>query len=184
MDKNFENPVYSRDVLELVTVAVQYCAFLENVEGNRRTDFVDTLLKLLPLLYLKGALLPRFDSDPAIELQDVVTEENYDIVRTNVAVVMGCHDDFLDVFVDDMKYSDTPILCTVSESLADIYQDLKNFCMAYKNGVEETQKEAVVQCRDNFETYWGQRLVNVMRALHELRYGVQEDEEDEDFEKV
>ena len=169
IDKN--SIVYHRDVVELVTVAVRYCAYLEEpVADYPRTEFVDTLLKLLPLLYLKGMLLPDIDSDESVDLSDVVTEENYNIVRNNVACVMGEHDDYLDVFVDDMKYSDTPILMTVSENLADIYQDLKNFVVLYKDGTEETMTEAIAQCRQNFKYYWGQRVANVMRALHDVRF--------------
>lgn len=167
--------VLQHDVLEFTTVAVQFCTFVESAEQHERKDFVETLLKLLPLLYLKGMLLTAFDENDEVELEDAVTEENYNIVRTNIAYVMGEHDDYLDVFVEDMKYSDAPILMTVSENLADIYQDLKNFCVAMRSEVEELMVEAVAQCRQNFENYWGQRLVNVMRALHEVRFGEQEE---------
>ena len=61
MKKEEKSPVYGRDVLELVTVAVEYCAFLEQTEGKTRMSFVDTLMKLLPLLYLKAALLPKYE---------------------------------------------------------------------------------------------------------------------------
>ena len=30
---------------------------------------------------------------------------------------------------------------------------------------------ALADCKKNFEQYWGQKLTNVMRALHEVRYG-------------
>ena len=170
------SPVMQRDVLEFVTVAVQCCAFLESAEQKERNEFVDTMLKLLPLLYLKGLLLPEMEANEEVELVDTVTEENYDIIRNNVALVMGEKDDYLDVFVEDMKYSESPILVTVSENLADIYQDLKNFVSVYRDGTEETMSQAIVVCKENFETYWGQRLVNVMRALHEVRFC--SDEED------
>ncbi len=167
--------VLQHDVLEFLTVAVQYCAYVESAEQRERNEFVETMLKLLPLLYLKGMLLTPFDMNDEVELEDAVTEENYDIVRTNISYVMGEQDDYLDVFVEDMKYSDTPILTTVSENLADVYQDLKNFCVAMRSESDELMTEAVAQCRQNFEHYWGQRLVNVMRALHDVRFGDQQE---------
>lgn len=176
-NEEIKSPVYSRDVLEFVTVAVQYCAFLESAEQKERKEFVDTILKLLPLLYLKGVLLPKYTSMSDEELQEYVTEDNYDIIRNNIAFVMGEKDDYLDVFVEDMKYSDSPILCTVSENLADIYQDLKNFACTFKDGYEESMMEALVVCKDNFEMYWGQKLTNVLRALHEIRFSMADDEE-------
>ena len=40
---------------------------------------------------------------------------------------MGEKDDYLEVFNDDIEYSDQPITEFVSENLADKYQDIKNF---------------------------------------------------------
>ena len=182
MEKELKSPVYSHDVLEFVTVAVQFCVYLESSESKTRQEFTSTMLKLLPLLYLKGSLLPKFMADGEEEPETFVTEENYEIIRTNISRAMGEHDAYLDVFVEDMKYSDTPILMTVSENLSDIYQDLKNFVYAYKLGVEERMMEALALCKDNFETYWGQRTVNVMRALHDVMYNhKREDFEDEEY---
>lgn len=183
MNNDNNSSVYERDILELVTVAVEFCAYVENAAEKDRKIFISTMQKLLPLLYLKGVLAPKYelteecDSD---SLSSFVSMENYDIVRNNVAFVMGEYDSFLDVFVEDMKYSDTPILSSVSENIADIYQDLKNFVCAYKDGTEEMRYDAIVMCKSNFENYWGQRLVNVLRALHEINYGERIDE-DEDY---
>ena len=92
---------------------------------------------------------------------------------------MGEQDDYLDVFVEDMKYSDRPILRTVSEELADIYQDIKNFAYAYKIGTDETMQATLSACNENFKTYWGQKLVNVMRALHDVKYNSNNEAEDD-----
>ena len=183
MNNDNNSSVYERDILELVTVAVEFCAYVENAAEKDRKIFISTMQKLLPLLYLKGVLAPKYElteeCDPDC-LSSFVSMENYDIVRNNVAFVMGEYDSFLDVFVEDMKYSDTPILSSVSENIADIYQDLKNFVCAYKDGTEETRYDAIVMCKSNFENYWGQRLVNVLRALHEINYG-ERINEDEDY---
>lgn len=181
MNKEQISPIYSHDIIEFTTVAVQYCAFIENVSEKERNNFIDTILKLLPLIYLKGILFQKFDLlDEEDDCFHYVTMENYDIVRNNIAIVMKEQDDYLDVFVEDMKYSDTPILTTISENLADIYQDLKNFVCAYKDSTEEGKLQALAECKYNFEHYWGQKLVNVMRALHEVRFG--ENNDDDIFE--
>ena len=39
--------------------------------------------------------------------------------------------------------------------------------------------DALVICREHFAEFWGQRLVNVMRALHEVRYSKQTDTDEE-----
>ncbi len=171
MEQN-ENPIYQRDVLEFTTVAVQFCAYLEDLEGRQRSEFVDTMTKLLPLLYLKATLMPQYETLGEDTVTDYVTEENYNIIRNNVAYLMADRDDYLDVFVNDMKYSDEPILMTVSENIADIYQDIKNFACVYKLGAEEEMMVALETCKANFTTDWGQKLVNVMRALHEVKYSI------------
>ena len=38
--------------------------------------------------------------------------------------------------------------------------------------------DALAQCREHFMEYWGQTLVNTMRALHEVKYSKNEDEDD------
>ncbi|MBQ9176934.1 MAG: DUF5063 domain-containing protein [Bacteroidaceae bacterium] len=166
------SPIYHKDVMELLTVAVEYCAYLEQADQHDRYELLDTMSKLLPLLYLKGTMLPEYESLSDDMPADYVTEENYNIIRTNIAYVMGEQDDYLDVFVEDMRYSDTPILMTISENLADIYQDLKNFAYIYKIGVEDQMMAAIEQCKQNFKTDWGQKLANVLRAIHEVKYSL------------
>ena len=158
--------------MEFVTVAVEYCTFVEHAEGKTCMEFSDIMTKLLPLIYLKAATLPKYEilSDDYY-LEDFVTEDNYNIVRANISVILGEKDDYLDVFMEDMKYSDTPILTTVSENLADIYQELKNFALRYKNALdEELAMNALAEAKEGFQYSWGQKMVNVLRALHEIRY--------------
>jgi hypothetical protein len=162
--------VYSQAVVEFVTVAVQYCIFLEQGTGRERHEFVDTMLKMLPLLYLKALLLPPLEDDQDYVVEQQVQEEDYEFVRSVVAGIMGGQDDYLDVFVEDMKYSDTPIRKNISEDLADIYQDVRNFVGVYKQGMEESMYEALAVVHDNFELFWGQTLVNTLRALHEVHF--------------
>ncbi len=179
IQKDNNKPVYSRDVIELVTVAVEYCAFVEQAREKTRQEFTDVTAKILPLLYLKAAVLPQFATlQEERWTEDFVTEADYDYVRGGIAATMGEKDDYLDVFVEDMKYSESPILATVSENLADIYQEMKNFAMRYKNGAsEEDMLDAIAEVKEEFRYGWGQKLVNVLRALHEVRYS--EEEEDD-----
>jgi hypothetical protein len=42
--------IFERNSVEFVTVAAQFCNFLENAQDMEREEFVDTALKMLPLL--------------------------------------------------------------------------------------------------------------------------------------
>ena len=163
--------IFERNSVEFVTVAAQYCQFLENVEGMEREEFIDTVLKILPLLYVKALLLPEMEMiDEDDTLETCVTEETYSVMNVQLADIMGDRDDYLDVFVEDMKYSDQPITRYISEGLADIYQDIKDFIFVFRQGVNRNMHNALATCQDNFKLYWGQKLVNTLRALHEVKF--------------
>ena len=170
--------IFDRNVVEFVTVAAEFCKFLEQAEGMKRATFVDTSLKILPLLYLKASMMPKCEMMGEDMPENFVTEETYEIVRMNLAGILAEKDDYLDVFVSDMKYSDQPITKYISEDLADIYQDIKDFIFVFQLGLNETMNDALAICQENFALYWGQKLVNTLRALHDVKYA-QADSEDE-----
>ena len=171
--------IFDKNVIEFVTVAAEFCAFLERAESMKRSDFVDTSLKILPLLYLKASLLPPCERLGEEELETYVTEEVYEILRLNLAELMGEKDDYLDVFVEDMVYSDQPINNCISEYLADNYQDIRYYIFVLQLGLNETMNDSLALCQENFGLLWGQKLVNTLRALHDVKYHQEEEEEEE-----
>ena len=156
--------IFDKNVIEFVTVAAEFCAFLERAERMKRSTFVDTSLKILPLLYLKASMLPKCETIGDEAPETYVTEEIYEILRINLSGLMGDKDDYLDVFVQDMVYSDQPIKKSISEDLADIYQDIKDFIFVFQLGLNETMNDSLAICQENFGTLWGQKLVNTLRA--------------------
>lgn len=170
MAEELKGIVYSRDSIEFVTVAVQYCGYIENFENATIEQLADKLTKILPLLYLKATLVPETNMVNEEEPEISVTEEDYNYIISRIYSVAGKDDTYLEVFLEDMKYSETPIVASISEDLADIYQDLKNFITIYERGLTDNMNDALYVCIENFKAYWGQKLVNVLRALHSLKY--------------
>lgn len=170
--------IFDRNVVEFVTVAAEFCKFLEQAEAMKRSTFVDTSLKILPLLYLKAVMLPEIEMIGEQEPETYVTEETYEVLRINLAGILAEKDDYLDVFIQDMVYSDQPIKKNISEDLADIYQAVKDFIFVFQLGLNETMHDSLAICREQFKEYWGQTLVNTLRALHDVMYN-QADEEEE-----
>ena len=170
LNKESDNIVYSSTVIDFVTVAVEFCAFLEKGEIASREKWIDKMLKLLPLMYIKASLLPQ-----TVEINDespetFVKEEDYTRVSATVSSIMGEEDVYLDVFVEDMKYSERPVSAFVSENIADIYQDVRNFVSVYQYGLTDQMNDALLICQQNFQAYWGQKLINVLRPLHSVLY--------------
>ncbi len=158
--------IYAREAVDFVTVCTEYCRTLENCGNTPRSVFVKVMRGLLPLLYLKAMQLPPCPDAEGYN-EPRVTEADYDYIRGRVAAAMGAADDYLDVFVEDFKYSETPVLCTVSENLADIYQSVRDFIEVYRAGYEEAIQVALYDVQQDFETSWGQKAVNALRALHD-----------------
>lgn len=173
--------VYSPSVVEFVTVAVRFCAYLENLEDETKHAFTATTIKLLPLLYIKATLLPENEPILDEEVETYVDEESYALISGKIATIMMESDTYLEVFLQDMKYSETPISAFVSEDLADIYQDVKDFACVYETGMTENMNDALYTCNDHFKNYWGQKLVNVLRALHSVNYDTSTQDDEDNY---
>lgn len=169
--------IFDKNSIEFVTVAAEYCSFVERSRGAECMNFVDKALKILPLLYLKASLIPECELIGEGDLEVFVTEEDYEWVRQSMADIMGPQDDYLEVFLPDMAYSDTPIKKCISEDLADIYQDLKDFIGVFQLGLNVTMNDSLYVCKEHFAEFWGQRLVNTMRALHDVKYNQPTDDD-------
>ena len=174
--------VYSKNVIELVTVAAETCLFLEHATEFTQVDFVQKSVKLLPLLYLKASLveIPETVFDDGTER--FVSEEDYQFVREQIEQILGSDDSYLEVFHPDMALSDTPIAAFVSENLADIYQELKDFAANYQLADVDTMNDALAGCLVAFGEHWGQKSLNALRALHAVRFsenfGIDPEEEE------
>ena len=183
--EKYSQVIFDKNSVEFVTVAAEYCGFLERTRDAKQGIFVDTALKILPLLYLKASMIPPCERIGEFDPEAFVTEEDYELIRMAVAEVLGSKDDYLEVFLPDMAYSDTPIKKCISEDLADIYQDLKDFISVFQLGLNETMNDSLVICKEHFEEFWGQRLVNTMRALHDVKYNsTEEDVMDEGYSEM
>ena len=163
------NPIYDRNTIEFVTVAVEFCTLMET--PSTLTAFVDKAVKILPLLYVKATLLPDIEADDDFFPENYITEETYEALRRRTAGMMGEHDAYLDTFHGDMSYSDTPVVSTISESLTDVYQDIGNFAASFREGSEQVMAQTLALCKENFRLHWGQNLLNALKALHALQYG-------------
>ncbi len=180
--------IYQTTTIEFVTVAAQVCLLLEHLVEHEKDEALDQLLCLLPLLYLKTRLLerklhpatdtedaaPKEDWEDYEEAQRFVSEEDYNYIAQGVKQLLGSDDAYLEVFLDDMRYSDEPLTAYLSENLADIYQELKDMAAAFQTGQEPVMKAGVATCVSTFREHWGQKLLNALRALHNLENGLHE----------
>jgi hypothetical protein len=165
-----EEIVYSKYTIDFARVALEYCVFVEKTKETDKKTFVDNMTKVLPLLYLKASIIPEITENYESDLEVKVDENFYAQVENNLANLLGEDNLYLETFHPDIKLSDSPVAVKNSEDLADIYQDIGNFIGVFKNGNKETMNDSLILCIENFQKYWGQRLVNALRALHFIKY--------------
>lgn len=177
----FDHLVYSKNVIEFVTVANEYCSFVENNANLNRSQFVEKTQKLFPLLYLKISMLPSIDDQEIDTPEKYVTEVDYNYLLNKISEKLAQFDSYQEVFDDGMQFSEAAIDASLSENICDIYQDLKDFLLSYRIGTVEVMLDALLECQNNFKIYWGQKLVNGLRALHTLLYSDIDLEEDKSF---
>ena len=176
--------VYSKNVIEFVTVANEFCLFVENSSTYHRFDFIDKAHKIFPLLYLKACLLPEIDDENAETPDKYLTEVDYNFLLNKLSSKLGQYDSYQEVFDEGMQFSESAISVNLSENICDIYQDLKDFLMVFRIGSIEIMTDALWECKNNFNTFWGQKLVNGLRALHSIRYNNMDVEDDESADRL
>jgi hypothetical protein len=173
MDIN-PDPVYSRNVIEFVAVANEFCKYTEHASELKGDEMLKIMQRILPLMYLKASLLPELDPFFEDGNEKFVTESDWNGINDTLREKFGTANDYLEVFDEKMNESEVPVVSSISENMADIYQDMKDFLLLYQTGTAEVMNDAVWECRMNFENLWGQKLLNSLRAVHRFIYSGEE----------
>lgn len=174
--EDFQHLGYSKEVIEFVAVSKEFCDFVETIPSMGKKDVMQRLQKFIPLIYLKGSLLPSCECDGTGLVQDSVTEDQYNYLYAELHNKFGEYDEYLEVFDDNMQYSESPVVNSVAEKVCDIYQDLKNFTVSYRCGMPEIMEEALWELNNSFELYWGKACAGVLRAIHHVVFQMHDEE--------
>ena len=60
------------------------------------------------------------------------------------------------------------IKASIADNLTDVYQDLKDFIILYTKNTQTACENAAFECKLQFETHWGIRVINALKAIHLL----------------
>lgn len=159
------NPAISRQVIEMITVANEYCLFFETIEQYSDTDILNYFQKIAPLLYLKGSLLPR-DLEPEPEyFERFVTEEQWEGVFKTLRTKLGSKERY---FLLD--HNNDSIEASLADNMADIFQDMKDFVLLYQKAPIQSKVCAVAELQKLFENHWGIRITQAIGVVHNLLF--------------
>lgn len=166
-----QSSVLNTNSIAFVGLCNEYCMALENCSETERDEFIRSMIRILPRIYIMATDLQinLVDEDDAY-IDNALDEDYYESVRRNIESLTAEDDIYLEVFEEDMKYSDTPVSASISEGLADIFQVLYNFLATIKDSTDETTALALVSVRDDFKSYWSFTLCNTLRALNAIAY--------------
>jgi hypothetical protein len=185
--ENKQDAVYSGHVVEFTAVANEFCKYAEHAVELKGEEILNIMQRLLPLLYLKASFLPSLEPYFEDGNEKFVTEVDWMRIRSGFRSKLKSADEYLEISDNKTIESDLPIVASLSEDMADIYQDMKNFVLLYQTGTNEVMNDAIWECRMNFENYWGFKLVNAQKAIHRFIYSGSEitdlREEDENDKK-
>ena len=165
MTQKMDEPAYSTPVIEMLTVANEYCLFIDRIEKFPSDELYPFIQKLLTLLYLKGSLLPEVEVEDDAANERFVTAEQWENIFSTLRDKFASEDEF---WVLDLEGPDdtTPIKASLSEMLTDIYQDLQDFVLLYQKVSRAAKQNAVLECKSLFLSHWGIRAVDVLKVLH------------------
>ena len=162
------NYVYSSEMLEFVRHANACCAFLEELKGTEGRSFI-----LEPVKYLSGvyaSFINTGETEPVFEnaSEPTVTEQEWSALFQKIAMILGPYNDILRMAGEDEYDRSELVNHTISEDMADLYQELRDFTSIYSRGMEEFMNDAAWELKVRFAEHWGAKLLRALEALHIL----------------
>jgi hypothetical protein len=163
------NPVAAKSVFEMLTVANDFCSFLEKSEDFAKIGILIYLQRVLPLIYIKSSLLPDVVIEDEEAIEHYVTETEWEEIFNMLRAKFG--EDDIHYYVDNHERShQDPVRASIAENITDIYQDLKDFLLLYQKPLTTFKQNAVMECKRLFAERYGFRIVNAHSAIHYLLF--------------
>lgn len=169
--------IYSDEVVEFVTIANEFCKLLEGLNNISREEFIGNTYKILIILQLKALILPKPKDENITQTESFVNEADWHLIDNEVSGKLGSFE-----IISELREPGNPdnsIEISISECLADTYQDLKDFTQLYQYGNPEAITQGIWECKTNFEQIWGPRIMIIIKEFHNLIHGEKDLSEEE-----
>ena len=157
--------VISNKVIEMLTVANEYCLFTEKIKDYKKDDVVLYYSRMMPLLYLKCSLLPDLEIDDSSAHEKFVIEEEWLGIYRDAKELLG-KDNYFIWLNDDVNVNDETPKSDSAELLADLYQDLKDFVLLYQKETLAAKENAVYWLKYYFKLQWGEKNIKLLYFAH------------------
>lgn len=168
----------SRTIIEMVTIAGEYCSYIEQWSSHSQPAFLRSMKSFVPLLYLRGSLLPSIQPEFPEANERFVTEETWEGIFLGLRQLIGEQDEFTYVGLSNF-HEQAMLKGSLAEHFADVYQDMKDFVLLFKKPSQASRENAVFECRAQFVT-WGFKLATILPVLHSINVVPEESTFDSD----
>ncbi|MFO7723830.1 MAG: DUF5063 domain-containing protein [Bacteroidales bacterium] len=172
-----EEMIKSRKVLEFLTVANEYCLLIDRCKDYPRESLLEILHRILPLVYLKGSLLPEITPGDEELLERFVTEEQWEDRLNELREILEGTDQYWDIHHPEEKEPENH-QASVAEDLADLYQEMKDFVLLYQKPLTAAKENAVAACRQYFADHWGRKALKACLIIHQHLHPCSHDHHD------
>ncbi len=160
--------VYSSEMVNFVTISNSFCQFLEQLKEEDGKAFIEQSVKQLSDVY--ASFMKLRDTEPVYESagESMVSEQDWSAVYQRILLLLGPHNDILRQAEDDEFDRSDLVTHTISEDMADVFQEMRDFTANYRRGIEELMNDAAWDLGEHFAEHWGKKLLRSLMALHEL----------------
>jgi len=167
-DNHLHAYVYSAEMVEFVTSANEFCRFLEQLNEVDGRLFIEGTVSLLSRIY--AAVIRIGETEPVNDspLEVLVTEMEWNLIEKRISTLLGAHNDYIRPATEDEFDRSELVTQTISEDVADIYQEMRDFIHVYSRGLEALMSDAAWEVKQRFGEHWGIKLLRSLTALHPL----------------
>lgn len=159
-----------RLTVAIAGLGAEFCEHVAKCSEYSANELLEHILKLLPRIYMtindiEKDVLAAEDSDA---IYGTLDEQRYETARMDMASLFGEYDTFLDAPMDDMQYSDTPIAASLSEKLADIYQQMFDLAYSVRQSPQYLWPAILSDLRERFDSYLSETICDALRVTNIL----------------
>ena len=104
------------------------------------------------------------ESKPTLSDLDRLSHEEWRRVYEDIGSRLAGPDMYMEMF-DPFGWDEEPVVGSLADDLADIYQEIRAGLLQWRRGAQE---DAAWTWRFGFETHWAQHATGAMRALQAL----------------
>ena len=148
---------------ELMQVAQEYCALIEQIDDNEQAIF-PSLIRLLPRLH---ASIQAFadDKDADCQVKDADLDARFELF-SRLRQLLGDRDGYWLEY--DVRTSEDCKSGSLADDLTDIYCELKSGLLSLEEKTRDTDA-AIDHWRCGFKVHWGKHLVDAEKHLYDLQ---------------